>query len=157
MSNGHELVDELTQLAQSDLSLLDFYRQMLPRLTRHLKAEGTAVWLCQGNQIKPFCRHGIEEAMGNGEVDRHQSLLEKVRSAGQAAYVAPKSADSSSQWANPTEYLLGICPVKVDDSVVALLESYQHQDDQPSEKEAWLRPLRTAAGIAGRFHHGRRR
>jgi hypothetical protein len=155
-SHRPELLDDLTQLAQNDLSLLDFYSQLLPRLSSQLSAEGMAVWLCEGDQIKPFCRHGLSDSAANGQggqLERHVTLLNRVRTAGQAAYVLPKSAESSSHWANPTEYLLGICPIKVDDSVVALLESYHGRDAQPQDREANLRSLRAAAGVAGRFHH----
>ena len=150
MANGTEQVEEFSQLAQDTHSVENFYRQVLPRLTSRLSAAGTAVWTCDDESIKPFLKHGVDALPANGKLDRHQSLLEKVHRAGQPAYVLPKSADAPTD--NPTDYVLGICPVKVDDTVVALIESFQPGDASSDEREASLRLLRSVAGIAGRFH-----
>ncbi len=106
--------------------------------------------MCEDASIKPFLKHGIDALPANGQLDDHKSLLEQVQHAGQPAYVVPESADTPTD--NPTDFLLSICPVKVDDTVVALLESFHPSDLESSEREAGLQLLQSVSGVAGRFH-----
>ena len=107
-----------------------------------------------GESIAPLNYHGLDGrlAADEDELDRHRKLLGKVQSAGQPAFVLPQSTDDAAS-VNPTDYLLGICPIKVDDTVVALLESFHEQDAQPADRDEALRQLRRIAAIAARFHH----
>ena len=154
MDHARDLAEEFAELARSDVAPRDFYKRLLPRLGAHLNAVGMAVWTCSGDSIAPLWQHGIDGAINGVEAGpgRHRSLLEKVQTAGQPAFVLPKSADESSSLINPTEYLLSICPVKDDDAVVALLESFHTDDVDQGDREAGLRVLRNFAGIAAKVH-----
>jgi len=154
MDQARDLVEEFTQLAQSDLAPREFYKRLLPRLASHLNAVGMAVWTCSEDSIEPLWQHEVDGAINDAEggPSRHRSLLQKVQAARQPAFVLPKSMDEASSLINPTEFLLSICPIKDDETVVALLESFHSDDVEPGDREAGLRVLRTFAGIAAKTH-----
>ncbi len=150
-----DLIDEIAKLSQSDLQPTEFYDQVLGRLTMQLRAAGTAAWMCSGDTTDLLCQR-VNEGVSplNGELvsEDHQQLLAVVQDSGQPNLFRPGALGPNDNFNNPTEYALGICPVKVGDQVVALLESFHPAVGNPEQQQAGLKLLTIVAGVATNFH-----
>ncbi len=149
------LIDGIAQLSQQELPPIEFYGEILGRLHPFMQGAPTAVWLCSGGVPDLLCQQGLDgDANVDGYVagEAHQQLLSAVQEGGQPRLLQPGAGSEGGDGVNQTDYLLGVCPVKVGDSVVALLESFQQVNGHPERNEAALRLLTIVAGVATSFH-----
>ena len=147
------IIDEIAKLSQAEIQPGEFYREVLSRLTPRLGAAGAAVWLSAGDSVELLCQHGLDNgALMNGHFAQHQQLLASVQQSGQPDLIQPGMNLGGVGPANPTPFLLGVCPIKLGESVVAVMESFQDVEGQPQQQEAALRLMTIVAGVATNYH-----
>ena len=147
------IIDEIAKLSQTEIQPGEFYREVLSRLTPRLGAAGAAVWLSAGESVELLCQQGLDNvSLMNGHYVQHQQLLAGVQQSGQPNLIHPGMNTDGSGLTNPTPYLLSVCPIKLGESVVAVMESFQSAEAEPQQQEAALRLMTIVAGVATNYH-----
>ena len=167
-------VNEIAQLAKSDISPGEFYAEFLPRLVSSLAAVGGVVWtlteqgqLAVAYQIN-YQESGLARKTREDQI-RHLMLLHKAVKEGEGALVQPRSGfgsdpesgpsstdgagtDSDSPAAaNPTDWLLVLGPLKTELENVGIVEIFQRADAGVSTQKGYLRFLLQMCELAGDF------
>lgn len=150
------LVAEVAQLAQQDIQVREFYRELLQRLLQALGAPGGAVWQPgEGGAIDLVYQINLHETrlVENPEhMQRHGRLLHKALVTGEAAIVPPRSGEQSDgQAGNPTDFLLLLGPVRVKDETRGLIEVFQRADTPPTSHYGYLRFVRQMCELAAEY------
>jgi biotin carboxyl carrier protein len=157
------LLDELAQLAESESSPHEFHAALVSRAVSGLAAVGGALWLraAEGSwsldaRVEPA--HGFTFA-GLAADPRHDELLCSVETLGEARAVSSgfQSADKRLA-ANPTEFLLLLCPIGTDRPAHSsgLLEVAQRPGSSPAVEQGYLRYLQALTEIAEDYYRNRR-
>ena len=110
------LVNEISQLAKSEVAPEEFYGEFLPRVVSALAAIGGAVWVLedQGRLTLGYQINLQQTRLRDSEEDqiRHGRLLHRVLTSGEGSLIAPQSgATDDEQGANPTDFLLVLAPI----------------------------------------------
>ena len=155
------LVQEITQLSQSDIPPDRFYEQFLGRVVQALASHGGAFWsVNEQGQLKLEYQINLpaEELIDRPEPrKRHTSLLKNMLETGQPTLVPPKSGGSDAGEAgNPTEYLLVLANVRVDQETRGIVEIFQRPGGGPTTQRGYLRFLVQMSDLAGNFLKSRR-
>ena len=149
------LVNEIAQLAKSDISPQEFYAEFLTRVVSALAAVGGIVWALEDEgrlalqyQIN-LQKSGLRD---NEEGQRqHGQLLSRVMTGGEPVLVPPHSgiSEDDDQATNPTDYLLVLGPLKTDVETIGVVEilqrpeaRHQHSERLPAVSDADVRPGR---------------
>ena len=158
-----ELVGELAQLSGSSATPEQYYPEFLNRVVTALAATGGAVWTREGSgplslryQIN-LQKTGLHEA--NGAQQRHGKLLLGVMSEGRGTLVPPQSGlgDVSDETpANPTDYLLVLGVLSVDQENVGVVEIFQRPGGRPGIQKGYLQFLNQMCGLASDYLKNRR-
>ncbi len=162
LSEIEELVHEVAELSKADITSNDFYSKMLDRAVRVLSAVGGAVWNLGSRQqlnLESQINFGCSN-LENDENSRqhHEQLLINVLQAEKPTAVPPRSSGSSDlsqngkESANPTEFLLLLCPIIADDSRVGIVEVLQRTGGSPAAQSGYLRFLTALCELAADFH-----
>jgi multidrug efflux pump subunit AcrA (membrane-fusion protein) len=154
------LVNEIAQLAKSDLSPEEFHGEFLPRVVSALAAIGGAVWTIedQGRLTLQYQINLQETRLRDSEEDqiRHGRLLQKVLASGEGMLVAPRSgAGDDTEAGNPTDFLLVLGPLKTELEMVGVIEVFQRPDAGPTTQKGYLRFLKQMCDLAGDFFKSR--
>ena len=155
------LVREIAQLAQSDVSLEMFFEGFLGRVVSALAAEGGAIWMMEGShqidlqyQIN-LQKTGLIESQENQR--RHSLLMKNAISGGQTMLMPPQSGPPDDDEAgNPTDYLLLLGVIKIDQEVQGLVEIFQRPGAGPTTQHGYLRFVREMCEIFGDYLKSRR-
>lgn len=151
------LVNEITQLAKSDCSVEDFYQGFLTRTTGALASEGGAIW------IRPSVEEPLQLiyhinlkntvlATDPTAQRQHAALLKKTANAGEPEIIAPLSQGlQPDQAGNPTENLLIMGPLIVNNQTIGLVEILQRPGAGPTTQRGYLRFLMQMCDIASDF------
>ncbi len=177
------VVQQVTRLSRSDVSVEQFFAELLEKSVRTLAATCGAVWLLRPEgysleyQINLAATGLVSAPDADSLPDReerqiaHQQLLQHVAKQGRRRAISPQAggrrdvvtndgstANSEPDDAtprNPTDYLLLLCPVMVDSSVTALVEVFQHADVSPAAVQGFLRFLGALCELAADFLRNR--
>ncbi len=154
------LVNEIAQLAKSDLSPEEFHGEFLPRVVSALAAIGGAVWTVedQGRLTLQYQINLQETKLRDSEEAqvRHGRLLQKVLTSGEEILVPPQSgAGDDTEAGNPTDFLLVLGPLKTELEVVGVIEVFQRPDAGPTTQKGYLRFLKQMCDLAGDFFKSR--
>ena len=177
------VVQQVTRLSRSDVSVEQFFAELLEKSVRTLAAAGGAVWLLRPEgysleyQINLAATGLVSAPDADNLPDReerqvaHQQLLQHVAKQGRRRAISPQAGgrrdaannDGSTATSepddatprNPTDYLLLLCPVTVDGSVVGLVEVFQHADVSPAAVQGFLRFLGALCELAADFLRNR--
>jgi hypothetical protein len=128
------LVEEIIGLSEQCPSPEDYYREFLKRILLVLKPAAGAVWIRnpQGNfllqhqmNIEPVGLDANEESWRS-----HDELIRAAASKAQPMIVPPHSnsaeaGDDAPAPGNPTDYVILIVPILVDEQVAGLIEVWQ--------------------------------
>lgn len=155
------LVQEISQLAQSELTPDRFYEEFLRRVVQALAAHGGAFWsVGDAGQLK------LEYQINMPTVDlidnpttrkRHSTLLKNVLASGLPTLVPPKSGSTDEEDAgNPTEFLLVLATVGVDQETRGIIEVFQRPGGGPTTQRGYLRFLVQMSDLVGGFLKSRR-
>ncbi len=151
------LVDEITQLAKSNCSVEDFYQGFLTRTTGALASEGGAIW------IRPTVEEPLQLiyhinlkntvlATDPAAQRQHAALLKKTADAGAPEIIAPHSQGlQPGQAGNPTDNLLIMGPLIVNNQTIGLVEILQRSGAGPTTQRGYLRFLMQMCDIASDF------
>lgn len=156
----HSIVNEIGQLARSEISETEFYESLLNKAVAALAAVGGAVWTFneQGHLQLAYQIRLQETGLAEnpqGQI-RHGQLLRKAvdraRESGQGLLAAPQSGGGEEDEAgNPTDYLLVIGPLRSDQEVKGLVEVFQRPNSQPKVQRGYLNFLLKVCEIAGDY------
>ena len=154
------LVNEIAQLAKSDLSPEEFHGEFLPRVVSALAAIGGAIWTVedQGRLTLQYQINLQETKLRDSEEDqiRHGRLLQKVLTSGEEMLVPPRSgAGDDAEAGNPTDFLLVLGALKTELEVVGVIEVFQRPDAGPTTQKGYLRFLKQMCDLAGDFFKSR--
>jgi hypothetical protein len=177
------VVQQVTRLSRSDVSVEQFFAELLEKSVRTLAAAGGAVWLLRPEgysleyQINLAATGLVSAPDADNLPDReerqiaHQQLLQHVAKQGRRRAISPQAGgrrdaatnDGSTATSepddatprNPTDYLLLLCPVTVDGSVAGLVEIFQHADVSPAAVQGFLRFLGALCELAADFLRNR--
>jgi len=154
------LMQEVAQLAKSDIAPTEFYGEFLTRVVSALAAVGGAVWtlnedgrLALQYQINLQQTRLRENEEGQAQ---HARLLYKVMNEGEGALVPPHSgageADGEgSQAGNPTDFLLVLGAMMTNLEPVGVVEVFQRADTRPVTQRGYLRFLQQMCEVAGEY------
>lgn len=156
----HSIVNEIGQLAKSEVSEAEFYESLLNKAVAALAAVGGAVWTFneQGHLQLAYQIRLQDTGLADnpqGQI-RHGQLLrkavERARESGQGLLAAPQSGGGDEDEAgNPTDHLLVIGPLRSDQEVKGLVEVFQRPNSQPNVQRGYLNFLLKVCEIAGDY------
>lgn len=154
------LVNEIAQLAKSEVAPPEFYGEFLPRVVSALAAVGGVVWT-----LEPEGRLSIgyqinlqETQLRERQEDqvRHGRLIQKVLTSGEGMLVPPHSGTGEEdEAANTTDFLLVFGAIKTDLETVGVVEIFQRPDTGPSTQKGYLRFLLQMCELAGDYFKSR--
>jgi len=140
------LVQEVAQLAYSDLPVAEFYGEFLQRVVSAMVSTSAAIWsvgetgeLSLEYQIN-LVETGISDS-GDAQA-RHDQLLQRIVRDSQPSLVVPRTGSNEAhEPGNPTDFLLVIAPVRVENGVEAVVEVFQRPIAGPATQRGYLRFL----------------
>jgi hypothetical protein len=153
----NRLFEEVGRLTELDIKPNEFYSEFLTRVLAGLMAPAGAVWICtaQGNlqlqhQIN-LRQIGLDADEGGKQ--GHDELLRHALRSARPLLIPPHSGTGNSEGgpaaaANPSDYLILLAPVMVDDQVAALVEIWQFPDRHPDAAGGFLKFLTDMARLA---------
>jgi multidrug efflux pump subunit AcrA (membrane-fusion protein) len=155
------LVQEITRLSTQDISPDEFYSGFLTRIVSAMAATGGAVWLRTENgslklqfQIN-LAQSGVEASARSRS--QHGLLLKSVVDNGQALLAPPSSGKSTDSGpGNPTDTLIVLAPLVVEDESQGLVEIFQRPGSAPSAQRGYLRFLVQMSDLACGYIQNRR-
>lgn len=150
------LVHEIAQLAQSDCSVEDFHEGFLQRVTSALASVGGATWRIdeEGHARLQYQINLTQTRLDESEENqtRHNLLLRKITANGDSVLVAPQSgAADDEEAANPTDFLLVVGVIKVEQKVDTIVEVFQRAAGGPTTQRGYLRFLVQMCDLAADF------
>ncbi|NQU21559.1 MAG: HlyD family efflux transporter periplasmic adaptor subunit [Candidatus Nealsonbacteria bacterium] len=155
------LVEQLAELSRSEVSVGEFYKELLDRIVSGLAASGGTVWTRDaGAGLQPRYRINPPENSG-GEPGPgwpgHDRLIETVLASDRPQLVPPRSAAAGDdQTKNPTPFLLVLCPWRVDDELAGVIEVFQRPGASPETRRGYLQFLSVICELVTDFHGNRR-
>lgn len=150
-----QIVQEITQLAQSDVDLDVFYGEFLTRVVSALASVGGAIWTVGDEGLS--LRYQINLPRGPlhddaASAQRHHLLMQRVLADGQPTLVPPQAGSQDEADAgNPTEHLLIFAMVCFEDRPVELIEIFQRPTGGPTTQRGYLRFLVQMCELAHGF------
>ncbi len=155
------LVAEINQLCQADIGLAEFYEEFLRRVVSALASHGGAVWSLRDDgslqldyQVNLPTTELIDDPTRQ---NRHARLLRNVLASGQPTLVPPQSGSTDSGEAgNPTDYLLVLVCLRVDQETLGVVEIFQRAGGGPTTQRGYLRFLVQMCEQASEYLKNRR-
>ena len=161
------LASEIEQLAKSDCTEEEFFEGFLTRSTSALASIGGAIWMLD-DQRQLRLRYQINlKQTGLAErpaaQTQHHRLLQRVLAKGESTLIAPQSGaiESNSgaateeanpaEAANPTDFLLVLAPLMIDQKPVGLIEIFQRSATGPNTQQGYLRFLNQMGETGSRY------
>ena len=150
------LVNEIAQLAKSDISPQEFYGEFLTRVVSALAAVGGIVWAMDddGRLTLQYQINLQKSGLRDNEEgqQQHGHLLSKVMTASEPLLIPPHSGiGEDDQASNPTDFLLVLGPLKTDQETLGVVEIFQRPEAGLSTQKGYLRFLMQMCELAGDF------
>ena len=154
------LVAEIARLAREDRNEREFFGEYLNRVVTALAAVGGAVWNPNdaGALDLEFQIRFRDTRLGENQeaMTQHARLLHHVARQGEPALIPPHSGSGDAEaGANATDYLLLVCPIKVEREVKRIIEIFQRPVDQPKTQRGYLNFLTETADLAADYLRNR--
>jgi len=154
------LVNEITQLAKSDVAPEEFHGEFLPRVISALAAVGGALWTIDDNGSLGLAYHVNmrESKLQDNEEDnkRHSRLLYRILRSGEGNLVpAHTVSEGDDEAGNPTDFLLVFGVIKTELETVGLVEILQRSDTSLTTQKGYLRFLEQMTGLASDYYKNR--
>jgi hypothetical protein len=154
-------LDEVSRLCEADVPPATFYGEMLKRLLESLAAPAGAVWTRtpQGNLQLQFQVNLREVGLDKSEEGRqsHDELLRNAMIHPGPQHLLPHSGvgqagqDGKAPPGNPTNYLLLLVPILMNDGVGGLIEIWQNPNRPPQAVPGFLQYMALMADLCGRY------
>ena len=150
------LVAEIADLSRSEVAPLEFYTEFLNRVVQALAAIGGAVWTPgEGGGLELQYQINLQKTglvENQQHLQQHGRMLHQVVKTGDGMLVAPHSgAAGADQAANPTEFLLVLVPLKVEQKVQGIIEVFQRAGGRPETQRGYLKFLLQMADLAADY------
>jgi hypothetical protein len=154
------IVHEIEALAAAEVTTQEFYAGFLARVVSALAAVGGAIWTknADGELALAWQVNLPEAGLTDATTAQHNLLLGKVWDAqGQPQLVPPHAGSQNKQDAgNPTELLLVVAPLAVEQQTLALVEIFQRPGGGPTTQRGYLRFLVQMCALGSDFLKNRR-
>jgi hypothetical protein len=158
------LFEEVARLSELDLLPADYFGEFLKRVLTALAAPAGAVWMRtpQGNLQLQF-QVNLQN-LGLNRTDEtqqaHQELLRLAFQQPRALHLPPQSFAGQSEPGriapgNPTDCLLLLVPIQVENQVDGLLEVWQSPDRNPAAINGFLQFMTEMCQLASRYLRNR--
>ena len=155
------LVREIAQLAQSEIEPNEFFEGFLSRVVTALAAEGGAIWMLDdAGRVELQYQVSIHKT-GLGESQdkqmQHALLLKKTLTSGKPGMIPPHSgAPDDEEAGNPTDFLVLLGPVMIEQEVQGIVEIFQRPGAGPATQRGYLRFVVEMCEIVGDYLKSRR-
>lgn len=157
-----DLIQEIASLAKSDCTVEEFYEGFLLRTTSALASVGGAIWIQEPDQKRLSLHYQINLKQTSLATDKaaqvqHTLLLNKLLDSAEPTLVPPNSGKiDEDEAANPTDFLLVVAPLVIDQETVGLVEILQRPGTGPATQRGYLRFLVRMCSLASGFLKDRR-
>lgn len=156
----NRLAEEIARLSEMELPPPDYYNEFLQRVVAALAAPAGAVWLrtAQGNLQLQFQINMRQVGLDNSDTGRqmHDELLRQAAMKAQPGIVWPQSSmgepsGSSVPPGNPTDYVILLAPIIIENQVAGLVEVWQESNRGTDAQRGFLQFLVRMAGLASGY------
>jgi hypothetical protein len=156
----NRLIEEIGRLAESELSPVEFYGELLKRVLAAMAAPAGAVWARtpQGNLQLQFQVNMREVGLDRTEEGKqtHDELLRRAVLNPQPLHLLPHSGAGPAEEGkiaagNPTDYILLLVPVLLNNEVQGFVEVWQGADRPLNAIPGFLQFMSTVADLAARY------
>lgn len=147
-------LEELSRLAQSELSAQDFYAALLDRALRILPAVGGAAWQLTSGHAELICQLRFPQPL----VDRQRPVaLEPAGTKGHRAFYLPANARAADRYPgdHPYPWPLVVCPLVADDRGPVVVEIALERDVGTEILAGAAQFVGVLGEVAGDFHRRR--
>jgi biotin carboxyl carrier protein len=147
-----QVIDQIAQLAHQPLSTKAFYAEVLDRVVSALAATGGIVWTRrEGGRLQAL--YEINPPAGLN--DDHQQLVGHVLDTGQPKFAPPHAGGATGEAANPTDFVLLLCPCVLHGTPLAAIEVFQRAGASPSAQQGYLHFLEAVCELVAEYesHH----
>jgi len=150
------LVVEIANLSKQDLDVREFYGAFLDRVISALAAIGGAVWaISEAGGLELQYQSNLREthlADNQESLNAHGQLLQKIVASGEGGLVQPRSGDGQNgQASNPSDFLLILGPIKLDQDTKGVVEVFQRPGAPPTTQRGYLKFLLQMCDLASDF------
>ena len=151
-----DLVMEIARLSKQDMTAREFYAAFLEKVVNALAAIGGAVWAVgEGGSLELQYQINLREtrlAENQQHLQQHGMLLQKTMAGGEGALIGPHSGEGAeNEPANPTDFLLILGPVKVDQESKGIIEIFQRAGAPTTTQRGYLKFLLQMCELASDF------
>jgi hypothetical protein len=156
----NRLFDEVAELTEMKLVPAEYWGEFLQRSLFGIAAPAGAVWVRnpEGHLQLQYQINMREVGLEKDEYDRHShdELLRQTIFAARPAIVPPHSGTSPAENGqvapgNPTDFVVLLAPIIVDQQVAGLVEVWQDRRHNPDAIPGFLQFLVRMAGVASRY------
>jgi hypothetical protein len=158
------LFEEVARLSELDLLPPDYFGEFLKRVLTALAAPAGAVWMRtpQGNLQLQYQVNLEKLKLGRSEEAQqaHQELLRLAFQQPRPLHLPPQSFGGQSEHGqaapgNPTDFILLLVPIQVENQVDGLLEVWQNPDRNPAAVNGFLQFMGEMCQLASRYLRNR--
>jgi hypothetical protein len=158
------LFEEVARLSDLDLPPNDYFGEFLKRVLTALAAPAGAVWMrtAQGNLQLQFQINLQQVGLARTEEARqaHDELLRAAFQQPRPLHLPPHSSAGQGQpgqtaAGNPTDLILLLVPIQVENQVEGLLEVWQSPDRNPNAIAGFMQFMTEMAQLASRYLRNR--
>lgn len=143
-----QVIDQIAQLAHQPLSAQAFYAEVLDRVVSALAAAGGIVWTRRdGGRLQTL--YEINPPAGL-DAD-HQRLVAHVLDTGQPKFAPPHAGGATGEVANPTDFVLLLCPCVLHGTASVAIEVFQRSGASPSAQQGCLHFLEAVCELVAEY------
>ncbi|NUQ65727.1 MAG: HlyD family efflux transporter periplasmic adaptor subunit [Pirellulales bacterium] len=151
-------IEEIARLSKSDIGPSDFHAEFLRSVVSGLSAVGGMIWAAEFGGL-PRLQHRIVPAgmpsPDDADLDLRRLALAAMET-GRARLAAPCTAPADGDGAaNPTEFLLLVCPWSAEDAMAGAVVVFHRPGDGPEAQRGCLHFLEAMCELLADFHRYR--
>ncbi len=153
------LVQEISQLARTEISEDAFYDEFLRRVVTAMACVGGAIWIPESKGLRLLNQINLartELADDPAAQARHEQLLLQTLRSERPAIVPPHTGAAGDAGGNPTSCLLVLGFFHLDDRRQGLVEIFQRAGGGPATQRGYLRFVVQMCDLASDFFKNRR-
>jgi hypothetical protein len=157
----NRLRDEVARLSETDIDPAQYYGEFLMRVLTALAAPAGAIWIRtpHGNLQLQYQIQMQQLGLDRTEAGRqsHDELLRQTIQSGKSIYLPPNSSgpkgdgSTGTTAGNPTDFLLLLVPILLNNQVAGLIEVWQAPNRHPSAIQGFMQFLTHMAELASRY------